>query len=382
MFKRFKFCITVFLVTISCTKETNPGNTNTYNKKPLLNSIVENNIIPAYEELKSDLEVYDDNVSLFVASPNQSNLDNVRASHVEAYTSWQYVEMFNIGKASSIGYRGDLNTYKTNIEDIHDIIDETFTSPITDIDYSRAFLNDAQGFPALDYIFYGDNLSDGEIIDLFISNQFAANYKIYVKDISSRMLSLTSDLINDWNSSKEVFINDNTNTATSSFNLLINDYIYYIEKGFREPKLVKPAGLRADVDSNTDNLESRFNPSITKVLYEASFDAIVKIYNGTPFSSEKVTPVGLNTYLDDLNATITLDNGDEVSLSSYISETLIKNIKTKNTSLNSDFSSHIENDTGPMNNAFVAIQELVVAIKVNVLEAFSVDVDYVDSDGD
>jgi len=50
--------------------------------------------------------------------------------------------------------------------------------------------------------------------------------------------------------------------------------------------------------------------------------------------------------------------------------------------LNSDFSSHIKNDTGPMNNAFEAIQELVIAIKTNVLEAFSVDVDYADNDGD
>ena len=56
--------------------------------------------------------------------------------------------------------------------------------------------------------------------------------------INSRMY------LTDWKGSyRSTFVNSKSNTATSSLNKLVNDFIFYYEKGLRANKIGIPAGV-------------------------------------------------------------------------------------------------------------------------------------------
>ena len=63
------------------------------------------------ETLKTDKDA-------FIADANQTNLDELRASWLEAYKVWQHVEMFNIGKAEELLYGFQMNIYPVSTTDV------------------------------------------------------------------------------------------------------------------------------------------------------------------------------------------------------------------------------------------------------------------------
>ena len=56
------------------------------------------------------------------------------------------------------------------------------------------------------------------------------------------MSANTDIVIDDWGTYKAVFIASIDNTATSAFNMLTNDFVFYFEKGIRTNKIGIPAG--------------------------------------------------------------------------------------------------------------------------------------------
>ena len=53
-------------------------------------------------------------------------------------------------------------------------------------------------------------------------------------DVVNQMDSLTQQVLNDWTDSyRATFVSNSGNTVTSSVNKLINDFIFYYEKGLR-----------------------------------------------------------------------------------------------------------------------------------------------------
>ena len=52
------------------------------------------------------------------------------------------------------------------------------------------------------------------------------------------MSALTNEVLNAWKGNyRATFINSTDNTASSDFNMLVNDIIFYYEKGLRANKI-------------------------------------------------------------------------------------------------------------------------------------------------
>lgn len=367
----------------SCTSggdDSGSTTTDDFDRTALLNSIVENNILPAYADLDSKLESLQSDISAFVTNPEASALATVKESYLNAYKVWQHVQMFNVLLASETGYKEDMNTYPVDATEINSFLDGSFGQAISEINFTATSKNDAQGFPAIDYLI--NNGENSEVIANFSSGDNAAEYIELLTLYINRMIELTDAIIADWNTNKASFVADDTNTITSSFNLLINDYIFFIEKGFRESKIAFPAGVRDNVVAYVLRVESFYSADNSKVLFTEAYTAIQNVFTGTPYNSQNTTPVGIDDYLDAVNAEVYVDNEGNVALATYIKNNLFTNIDVIVDDLNANFVTQIEIDNTKMEATFNAIQDFVVALKVNALEAFSVDVDYVDSDGD
>ena len=177
--------VTAFIVACSSDDSDSGGNTDDFNRQSMLVNWADNIIIPAFQALNSNLTTLVNDKDAFVATPDQASLDALRGSWLEAYRTWQFVEMFNIGKAEEINYAFQMNVYPTNVADIRNNIDSG------NYDLANVNNNDAVGFPALDYMLYGIANDDMSILNAYTTDvNFEAN-KTYLTDLVDQMKSLT-----------------------------------------------------------------------------------------------------------------------------------------------------------------------------------------------
>ena len=201
----------------------------TFDRKALLTNWANNIIIPLYENFNTNLTALSDEITKFNETPNLDNLKLVREKWLDAYKSWQHVEMFNLGKAEETYFQSKMNVYPSDKERI----ERNLTNETYNLDNPNN--NDAQGFPALDYMLYGSDESDEKIVDKYLLEN--KKYNTYLSSLIDKMVSNTSVVVNDWNQNKDTYINSTENTSTSSINKITNDFIYYYEKLFRANKI-------------------------------------------------------------------------------------------------------------------------------------------------
>ena len=338
----------------------------TFDRKALLTNWANNIIIPLYDNFNTNLNLLSEEVTKFNETPNLDNLKLVREKWLNAYKSWQHVEMFNLGKAEETYFQSKMNVYPSDKERI----ERNLTSETYSLDNPNN--NDAQGFPALDYMLYGTDESDEKIIEKYsLENK---KYNTYLSSLVNKMVSNTSVVVNDWNQNKETYINSTENTSTSSINKITNDFIYYYEKLFRANKIGIPAGVFSG-SKLPDRVEGYYSKIYSKDLALEAMSAIENFFVGKKYNSEEKGE-SLESYLNFLNSE---KNG--TSLSKSITDQF-KIAKETIDKLNNDFASQVNEDNNKMLVAYDEIQKGVVFMKTDMLQSLSISVDYVDADGD
>ncbi|WP_062053568.1 imelysin family protein [Aquimarina longa] len=345
------------------------GGKDSFDRKALLTNIADNIAIPAYQKFSEDITALKASTSNFVTTANASNLVALRQSWITAYTSWQSVGMFQIGKAEELSLRNFMNVYPVTVSDI----ESNVTSGSYDL--TSVTKQDEQGFGALDYLLNGLSDTDAGIVEFYTTNPNASGYKKYISDLVNRMDDLTKQVLADWkNGYRDTFVNNNGSSATSSLDKIVNDFIFHYEKHFRAAKIGIPAGVFSGTPLDT-KVEAFYKKDVSKALFNTSLTALQDFFNGKHFAST-TTGESLKTYLDFLN---TIKNGENLSL-------LINNqfeaSKKKAASLDNDLSNQVRSNNTLMLETYEELQKNVVLLKVDMLQAISVSVDYVDADGD
>ena len=338
----------------------------TFDRKALLTNWANNIIIPLYENFNTNLTALSYEITKFNETPNLDNLKLVREKWLDAYKSWQHVEMFNLGKAEETYFQSKMNVYPSDKERI----ERNLTNETYNLDNPNN--NDAQGFPALDYMLYGTDESDEKIVDKYLLEN--KKYNTYLSSLIDKMVSNTSVVVNDWNQNKDTYINSTENTSTSSINKITNDFIYYYEKLFRANKIGIPAGVFSG-SKLPDRVEGYYSKIYSKDLALEAMSAIENFFVGKKYNSEEKGE-SLESYLNFLNSE---KNG--TSLSESITDQF-KVAKETIDKLNNDFASQVNEDNNKMLVAYDEIQKGVVFMKTDMLQSLSISVDYVDADGD
>jgi hypothetical protein len=156
--------------------------------------------------------------------------------------------------------------------------------------------------------------------------------------------------------------------------MMVNDYIFYYEKNLRAGKIGIPAGVFSGTALDS-HVEGYYSEVYSKDLFLESLDAAQNFFNGKHFGSE-TSGESLNSYLNYLNTT-----KDGTALSDLINGQF-EEARLQAEELNSDLSSQVETDNAKMLSAYDALQRNVVYLKVDMLQALNINVDYVDADGD
>ena len=363
--------LSIFIISCSSSSDDEQSTIPDFDRSMVLKNYADNIIIPRLNNFKSSVDYLKESGDAYVDSPDITTYTELHNSWLEAYINWQYVEMFNIGKAEEIMFFSKTNTYPVNEGRIQENINNEKTDLSNPNDWS------CQGFPGLDYMIHGIADSENEIINQYIQNPLNGKYlKVVINELNDN----TDLVLNDWNTYRNTFVNSVENTATSAFNMLTNDFVYYFEKGLRTNKIGIPSGVFSN-NPLSNKVEAYYSSKngiedVSRDLIENALNAVDLVFQG---KSSNQSPVGpsFKTYLDFIKA-------NNVSADD-IGSIVVNKIQTANQKildLNKNFINQVENDNGKMLAAFDALQTIVVNLKTDMLSLFNVAVDYTDADGD
>jgi len=366
--KKITLTFLLILTTIiSCNEASEEISGPSYDRGTLLNNWYNFSIQPRLSEFKSKLDIMEAASKEFKIKKDNSSLNSLRQKYIDAHMAWQRVEMINIGKAEEIYYNSKMNVYPVNTARVSaNISSGTY-------DFNNANNNAAQGFPTIDYMLYGLGESDEKIIEVYTNDN---NHGDYLTDVTENMKNITDDVVGSWETYKNEFISSTDNTATSAFNIMVNDFLFYYEKGFRANKIGIPGGVFSSgpLPENVEGYYSRINSK--KYAIEA-YNGIIEFYEGKEHGSGNYySGSTLKSIISDLD-----ENTGDNNLGNKISNKMTIALQ-KITDLDDDFVNQIETNNTKLLQTYDAIQEIVVLLKVDMLQLLSVTVDYIDADGD
>jgi len=335
-----------------------------FDRSSILINYSENIIIPRYNTFKVSMDNLKNSIDTFTSSPTIENYDLVQLNWTEAYKKWQYIEVFNIGKAEQIMFNLTMNTFPVSKERIDSNIENEKTDLTNPNDWA------AQGFPGIDYMLHGIADNKESVIEIYNSN---TKYSGYLSTLASTMSTNTDIVVEDWVTYKDSFNSSYENNSTSAFNMMVNDFVFYFEKGLRTNKIGIPAG-RFSSQPLPDRIEAYYFSkngfgNISKVLALESRNGAEDLFLGKDSSGNE--GASYKTYLDYLDTNI----GSSV-------QTKLLSAKDAIDALDDNFLDQINNNNTLMLVAFDALQTIVVNLKTDMLSNFNVAVDYTDADGD
>jgi hypothetical protein len=222
---------------------------------------------------------------------------------------------------------------------------------------------------------YGVGDTDGKILEFYTTNPNAEGNKDFLLSLANSIDTLANDVITPWLSDyRDDFVNNDGSTASASVDKLTNDFIFYYEKSLRAGKIGIPAGVFSN-DPLPGNVEALYAKDFSKLLAIKALKATERFFKGQSYNGNQ-TGESYVTYLNYLNS---LKNGED--LSSLISSQFTTATSTMNT-LDSNFVNQIQTNNAAMLETYDALQRNVILLKVDMLQALSINVDFVDTDGD
>ena len=341
--------------------------TDEFDRSSMLSFWADSIILPSVISFENELNIFNENVTNFTANPNANNLALLREQWLTTYKKWQYVEMFDLGVAEEIYFKNRMNIFPANV----DRIERNINNQDFNLDEPANFA--AQGFTALDYLLFGVEQEDDAILTKY--SDTSLNYDDYLIQVTTKMQELTVLVKAQWEGDyRDSFVQSTDNTATSSINMTLNDFVYYFEKGYRANKFGIPAGVFSG-GPLPDRIEAYHGKMYSKILSLEATTAIENFFNGIAYNDPETSGPSIKDYLDFVES----DTAER--LSERINDQL-QGGRTKINELNPSFIKQIEDNNTSMLLTYDAIQSTVILFKVDMLQRLNVSVDYADADGD
>ena len=222
----------------SCGGDTNPlDKVNDFEQRPLLENLSSNLILPAFSALKAETENLSDSIENLADNPNSVSLLSARDQLKSARLAWQACSFYQFGPSETYGLTAALNIYPVDKNQI--------ANNISSGSYDLTLISnqDARGFPALEYLLYGEGLSDEELLTTLDASTLG-----YITDLTDEIIRVVTMVEESWRT-------DYTTTFTSesalgidvgsSVGQMLNGYIQHFERHTRDGKIGIPVGIRS-----------------------------------------------------------------------------------------------------------------------------------------
>ncbi len=336
----------------------------TFDRTSLLVNYADSLIITNFMILDVQLDTLTARTAAFNASPDLTNLYALRTTFLSAYRTYQSVSAFEFGPSETETYRTNCNTFPTDTAQIlANISNGTY-------DLFMASNLDAKGFPAIDYLLYGRNVTDAAIVNYFSTT---ANRRAYLADLVLHLSTHTANVLNAWNSGyRQAFIASNGNSIGSSLGYIVNQLNYDLEL-IKNARVGIPLGKLSLGVPMPEKCENYYSGQ-SVWLASACLDNIENFYLGR--SMNGTDGPGLDNYLDHLGAQY-----QSGSLNSAIQQHFA-DAKTKLQAVPDPLSTQVISNPAVVDTAYVAIKRLLILLKTDMPSNLGIVITYQDTDGD
>lgn len=365
----FSIIVISLFVSVSCKKkkEEEEEQKDDFNKAELVANYSANIIIPSYQDHLVKLDSLVASQQRFVSNKSITALEDMRQKFVDAYLSFQNVSAFEFGPAETNYYRSNSNTFPCDTPQINANISSGA------YDLNTAANIDAKGFPALDYLLYGKNKTDQQIVDLFTTDVNSTVRTNYLTQVISTQRASAVTILQTWNNSyKSTFDASTSSDIGSSIGFLTNQLNQDLEisKNFR---IGVPLGKKTLGVILPEKCEAYYSKKSLE-LVKKSVLTCERIYFGNSLSG--ASGKGFDDYLDFLNAQY---NGG--SLNAAITNQF-NVVKTKLNAIPETLDGSIVSNFATVDAAYIEVQRLVVLLKADMPSALGIVITYQDTDGD
>lgn len=339
-----------------------------FDKTGMLTNYADNVLIPNFQSAKNALDSFALAYNDFTQSKSEADLIIARQKFIAAYARFQYISAFELGPSETELVRLVFNTYPCDSVQIKNNISAgtyDFTIPANIA---------AHGYPAIDYLLFGKNISNASLIALFDTDANATNRKAYITNCVTEMQTKLNNIIASWSSGyKSTFINSTGSDIGSSLGLLVNQLNYEVDflKNF---KIGTPLGKKTLGTPLPDKCEAYYANQYSVILAKECLNNIENMYLGR--SRSGADGLGLDDYLDALKA-----EHISGSLNNAI-KTQFGIAKTKLALVNEPLSDAVINNAAVVDAAYLEIQKLLVLLKTDMPSVMGIIITYQDGDGD
>jgi predicted lipoprotein len=263
--------LTLFFIS-GCTEESSNGTSSSeFDRSAMLENMADNVIMPAYTALNIEVQALNNAASDFSFAPDAQKLSALREQWLRSAEQWQNCNAFNFGPASDTQgtLLENIGTFPADIESIEGYISAVDTSLAN-------FNRDSRGFYGMEYLIFGNGISDDEILTAFAEN---TNRAAYLRAVSGDISERVAETELGWTDYRISFIENDGTDVGSSVSMLYNEFVKSYES-IKNFKLGLPLGLRAgQTDIAPELVEARFSGH-SRELMRIHLAAIEEIYSG------------------------------------------------------------------------------------------------------
>lgn len=281
-------CLGIFTVlAFSACQSSEDDDQLNFDRSAMLTQYADQLIIPAYADANLAANDLMSSWEAFQADPTETQLAFCQDAWLGAALAWQKASIFNFGPAAEEGLLmalvEELSTFPVDTEQIEAFISEGDAS-------LDNFLRDTRGYLALDYLlFAGSEDAAQQVVQLSDPHRQA-----YVSAVIQHIQGRLSEVLNDWNTFRTSFIENNGTDVGSSTSMQYNEFVRSFER-VKNLKIGLPAGRQAAQEMPEPELVEAYYSGLSLALIEAHLQALEEVYYGR--SKDGLTTNGFADYL-------------------------------------------------------------------------------------
>jgi predicted lipoprotein len=318
-----------------------------------------NVVIPALTEAQSQISNLHDAVDTFVASPSETNLEDLQSAWRLAADAWQYTLAFEFGPVDDNDAGSRIWFWPKRIGDIETVLlDDT---AIND-EFMASIGGSKTGLPVLEFLIFSHTRSNADIVADYTGDS-ASRYKDYVSAVADDLVSQITSIRSSWVSEYGAVLGSD-NMAVST---LINAMVSILEE-VQVSKVGKPKGDSSGGVTRPEDVESQYAEYSIQAIRK-NIQSVEAVFLSGDSSDEYtgmddyVTQLGNQTLNDDILAQF---DAVESALDG-VTDPLWQAVDTQATQVS---------------NLQEEITALIRLIKVDLASALNETIYFTDSDGD
>ncbi|WP_299458073.1 imelysin family protein [uncultured Microscilla sp.] len=350
---------------LGCIKQEQEG----YNRQLILENVGNNIIVPQLNTLQQKMSTLVKAAQAFETETTAENLQLVRNAWQAATLQWERCAFFNFGpiKMQETSLKIDFNPARTHI--IESVLGDA--SIMLDQAYVATLGVAAKGFPAIEFLLFDHEKTLEQMLALFTTDAQAIRRKAYVRaaaqNIEVQVTAVAQEWANNGGNYLQTFIK-NSQGGNDAVNTLANKMIETAEI-VANTKLGVPLGVQLKDGSPQPEKTEAWRSKTSLAHLVANLDMMTMVFKGDLGD-------GFDDYLNALKA-----SGSGQSLANRIVAHIAKT-KQAVLAIQPTLYEAVSADQTQTKAAYELARELVVLIKVDMMNALGGIVTFNDNDGD